>query len=97
MPIEAHRWRMGRHHIDLIVRRTGIVAFIEVRSLSGAKYGAAVGAPSKRKQATFGRVAALWALRFGRKDDAYRFDVIGVHIHPNERIEIEHTEDAWRL
>jgi hypothetical protein len=42
-------------------------------------------------------VAALWALRFGRKDDVYRFDAIGVHLHPGGRVEVEHVEDAWRL
>ena len=95
--IEAHRWKMGRHDIDLIVRRGGIVAFVEVKTRRGSSCGSPLEAVPRRKQSIIGRVAALWALRFGRKGDAYRFDLIGVHLHPAGRVEIEHLEDAWRL
>ena len=95
--IEAHRWRMGRHDIDLIARRAGVVAFVEVKTRRGAACGTPLEAIPRRKQAIIGKVAALWALRFGRKDDVYRFDAIGVHLHPGGRVEVEHVEDAWRL
>jgi putative endonuclease len=95
--IEAHRWRMGRHDIDLIVRRSGVVAFVEVKTRRGNACGSPLEAVPKRKQSIIGRVAALWALRFGRKDDTFRFDLLAVHLHPAGRVEIEHLEDAWRL
>jgi putative endonuclease len=95
--VEAHRWKMGRHDIDLIVRRGGIVAFVEVKSRRGASCGSPFEAIPRKKQSIIGRVAALWALRFGRRGDTYRFDAVAVHFHPGGRIELEHLEDAWRL
>ena len=95
--IEAHRFRMGRHDLDLIVRRGGIVAFVEVKSRRGNACGSPLESVPRRKQSILGKVAALWALRFGRRDDTYRFDLIAVHLHPGGRVEIEHVEDAWRL
>lgn len=95
--IEAHRFRMGRHDLDLIVRRGELVVFVEVKSRRGASCGSPLEAIPRRKQTTVGKVAALWALRFGRRGDVYRFDAIAVHFHPGGRVEIEHVEDAWRL
>jgi putative endonuclease len=95
--IEAHRWRMGRHDIDLIVRRSGMVAFVEVKTRRGSACGSPLEAVPRRKQSIIARVAALWALRFGRRDDTYRFDLIAVHLRPAGGVEIEHLEDAWRL
>jgi putative endonuclease len=95
--IEAHRFRMGRHDIDLIARRAGMVAFVEVKSRRGAACGTPLESIPRRKQTIIGKVAALWALRFGRSGDTYRFDAIAVHMHHGGRVEIEHVEDAWRL
>ncbi len=95
--VEAHRWKMGRHDIDLIVRRGELVAFVEVKTRRGAACGSPLEAVPRRKQSIIGRVAALWALRFGRQGDLFRFDLIAVHMHPGGRVEIEHVEDAWRL
>jgi len=95
--IEAHRWKMGRHDIDLIVRRGEMVAFVEVKTRRGASCGSPLEAIPRRKQSIIGRVAALWALRFGRRGDVYRFDAIAVHLHPGGRVEVEHIEDAWRM
>ena len=95
--VEAHRWKMGRHDIDLIVRRSELVAFVEVKTRRGLACGSPLEAVPRRKQSIIGRVAALWALRFGRKGDVFRFDLIAVHMKAGGKVEIEHVEDAWRL
>jgi len=95
--VEAHRFRMVRHDIDLIVRRGGVVAFVEVKTRRGAAFGTPVQAIDRRKQSTIARVAELWRLRFGRAGDEYRFDVVAVHEGTGGRVEIEHLEDAWRV
>lgn len=95
--IEAHRWKLGRNDIDLIVRRGELVAFVEVKSRRGISCGTPLEAIPRRKQSIIGRVAAIWALRFGRRGDVFRFDAIAVHFHAGGRVEIEHIEDAWRL
>lgn len=95
--IEAVVWQMGRHSIDIIARRAGIVAFVQVVRLGGAAADLPIPEirPSTRNIQC--RVAALWALRFGRKDDTYRFDRIAVRIRRSGVTGIEHIEDAWRL
>jgi putative endonuclease len=95
--VEAHRWKMGRHDIDLIVRRGEIVAFVEVKTRRGDSCGSPLEAVPRKKQSIIGRVAALWALRFGRSGDVYRFDLVGVQLKAGGRVEIEHVEDAWRM
>ena len=95
--IEAHRWKMGRHDIDLIVRQGEIVAFVEVKTRRGDSCGSPLEAVPRKKQSIIGRVAALWALRFGRSGDVYRFDLVGVQLRAGGRVEIEHVEDAWRM
>ncbi|MBW8771893.1 MAG: YraN family protein [Gemmatimonadetes bacterium] len=54
--IEAHRFKMGRHDLDLIVRRAGVVAFVEVKSRRGAACGSPLEAIPRRKQAIIGKV-----------------------------------------
>jgi len=95
--IEAHRWKMGRHDIDLIVRQGEIVAFVEVKTRRGDSCGSPLEAVPRKKQSIIGRVAALWALRFGRSGDVYRFDLVGVQLKAGGRVVIEHVEDAWRM
>lgn len=95
--IEAHRWKMGRHDIDLIVRMGPLVAFVEVKTRRGLSCGSPLEAVPRRKQSIIGRVAALWALRFGRRGDTYRFDLVGIMLKKDGRAEIEHVEDAWRM
>jgi putative endonuclease len=95
--MEAHRFKMGRHDLDLVVRRSGVVAFVEVKTRRGAACGSPLEAVGRRKQSIIARVAALWALRFGRPGDTYRFDVVAVHLHRGGRVEVEHVEDAWRV
>lgn len=94
--IEAHRFKLGRHDIDLIARRNGIVAFIEVKTRRGSAAGTPVEAVDRRKRERVAKVAALWILRFGRAADTYRFDVVAVHEGRGGARRIEHVEDAWR-
>jgi putative endonuclease len=95
--IEAHRFKLGRHDIDLIVRRGDIVAFVEVKTRRGAAFGTPVESVDRRKRQAVAKVAALWLLRFGRANDCYRFDVVAVHEGKGGARRIEHIEDAWRM
>ena len=76
--VEAHRFRMGRSDIDLIVRRGSMVAFVEVKQRRGLAFGSAGEAVGWRKRARIGRVAAVWMDRHGREGDVYRFDLVAV-------------------
>lgn len=93
--VEAHRFRLGRHDIDLIVRRGDVVAFVEVKTRRTAGFGHGIEAVGRRKQRVLTRVAACWQLRHGQPADRYRFDVIGIQHQGLGRYTVEHVEAAW--
>lgn len=95
--IEAHRFKLGRHDIDLVARRGSTVAFVEVKTRRSVAQGSPVESVGRRKQSTIAKVASVWCLRYGRQNDEYRFDVVAVHEHGPGQYSIEHIEDAWRL
>jgi putative endonuclease len=95
--IEAHRFRLGHHDIDLVARRGDLVAFVEVKTRHSGVCGAALESVSRLKQRLISRVALLWRLRHGRPSDEYRFDVVAVHDLGSGRCEVEHVADAWRM
>ena len=94
--IEAHRFRLGRHDVDLIARRGHVVAFVEVKTRVGNAFGSPLEAIGWRKRRAIARAAEAWRLRHGRPDDEYRFDLVTVTGPDGERT-VEHVRDAWRL
>lgn len=93
--IEAHRFRAGRHDIDLVIRRGTLVAFVEVKTRSTGEFGSGVESVGWRKRRALVWAATVWTARHGRPGDRYRFDVVTVRpgsSGPN----IEHLQDAWR-
>lgn len=94
--LEAHRFRLGRHDVDLIVRKRDLVAFVEVKTRRSASCGTPLEAVSRRKQQDIARVASVWVLRQGRPGDQYRFDLLAVQDTPGGSPAVEHIPDAWR-
>jgi putative endonuclease len=95
--VEAHRFRLGRHDLDLVVRRGQLIAFVEVKTRRSRACGTALESVGALKRHILGRVATLWRLRYGRPGDTYRFDVVGVRELGRGELELERVEDAWRL
>lgn len=97
--VEAHRFRFGRHDVDLIVRRGALVAFVEVKTRGSASCGAPAAAVGWQKRRAIERAAEVWRLRYGRPEDRYRFDLVAVWVsrggHGGE-VRVEHLPDAWR-
>jgi putative endonuclease len=94
--IEAHRYRLGHHDLDLVARLGSLVAFIEVKARRSAAFGSGSESVGWRKRAILRVVAALWVAREGKPADRYRFDVIEV-IWPGTGFpHVFHIEDAWR-
>jgi putative endonuclease len=94
--VEARRFRLGRHDIDLVVRRGSLVAFVEVKTRSSAVCGNPVAAVTPAKCRVLARVAAVWKDRYGRPSDRYRFDVVAVQLGGGVP-RLDHVPDAWRL
>ncbi|MDQ2668209.1 MAG: YraN family protein [Gemmatimonadota bacterium] len=94
--VVQRRFRSGHRDIDLVVEQEGLVAFVEVKARQGDTFGDPVGAVNWKKQKELGRSARVWIARHGRREEAYRFDVIGVLVD-GERIRIRHVENAFFL
>ncbi|MDH3455969.1 MAG: YraN family protein [Gemmatimonadota bacterium] len=95
--ILEHRFRMGRLEVDLVARKGHLVAFLEVKTRWGSRFGSPLEAIRWGKRREIVRVANAWVDRHGSPDDAYRFDVIGVTLSPRGRYRLEHVEDAFRI
>jgi len=95
--VEAHRYRLGRHDLDLIVRKGHTVAFVEVKTRRSVACGSGLEAVSRRKQRDIARVATVWLLRYGRPDDEYRFDLLSVQVGSRGQLIVEHVANAWQL
>lgn len=95
--ILARNHRFGRREVDLIVRREGLLAFVEVKTRGGGGFGAPQDAVTRLKRREIEYVAAQWIARDPPGDVDIRFDVVAVWI-PRGRggIRIDHLEDAWR-
>ena len=90
------RFRSGHRDIDLVVAQSGLVAFVEVKARRGDLFGDPVGAVNWRKQKELGRSARVWISRHGRRDEAYRFDVVGVLLDKSN-VRVRHVEGAFTL
>lgn len=93
--VEAHRFRMGHHDLDLVARRGRVVAFIEVKTRGNRRFGSGLESVGWKKRAVLTRLAELWRARFGGPEDTYRFDVIVVE-GKSPTPQITHITDAWR-
>ena len=94
--VVQRRFRSGHRDIDLVVEQEGVVAFVEVKARRGEQFGGPVEAVNWRKQKELGRSARVWVARHGRRDDADRFDVIGVLV-VGPRVRIRHVPNAFPL
>jgi putative endonuclease len=88
--------REGHAELDLVVRRGRTVAFVEVKTRAGSRYGHPLEAITRAKRREVERVAAAWVRRHGRAGDVYRFDAVAVSWGRGTRPTIEHVADAWR-
>ena len=94
--VVQRRFRSGHRDIDLVVEQGGLIAFVEVKARQGDRFGDPVAAVNWRKQRELGRSARVWIARHGRREEAYRFDVVGVLVDGN-KVRVRHVEGAFML
>ncbi|MDQ6830248.1 MAG: YraN family protein [Gemmatimonadota bacterium] len=92
----SRRFRSGHRDIDLIVERSGLVVFVEVKARSGAEFGDPVEAVNWKKRRELVRSSSVWIERYGGEASAYRFDVIGV-LFRADAVRVRHVEDAFAV
>lgn len=97
--LKKHGWtvldrnvRRGRGEIDIIAKKRGVTAFIEVKRRSGTGFGQPAEAVNIEKQRRIAHAAAIYVQENGLADTELRFDVI--EILPGELRHIESAFDA---
>jgi len=94
--IEAHRFRLGHHDLDLVIRQGRQVAFVEVKTRTSGRFGSALEALGHRQRRALSKVATVWIERHGRPGDEYRFDLVAVDLTAQGQRRVTHVADAWR-
>jgi putative endonuclease len=95
--IAAQNYRFGRREVDIVARKGGLVAFVEVKTRAGDGYGAPEEAVTRLKRREIEIVAREYLCRHRLDDVDVRLDVISVTVGRDGRIEhVAHLEDAWR-
>lgn len=84
-------WACPLGELDIIARKDGTVAFVEVRARSNPAYGLPAETVNRSKRAKIIKTAMAYIKARRPKADSFRFDFIG--IVPGH--EPEHIEDAF--
>lgn len=89
--------RWGRREIDLVIRRDGLLAFVEVKTRSGPGFGPPHEAVTWKKRREIEAVARYYLARMRARDLDVRFDVVAIVTDASGHVvELDHVEDAWR-
>jgi putative endonuclease len=95
--ILARNYRAGRREVDVVARRDGMVAFVEVKTRGGDGFGSPEASVTLLKRREIEAVAVDFLARHVRDDVEVRFDVIAIRTEPSGRVvRVDHIEDAWR-
>ncbi len=88
-----YRTRMGE--VDIISSKSGVVAFVEVKTRRGTDHGEAKEFVTLRKQARVRLAAEDWLTK-NETGLQPRFDVVEVYRRPDGTAEVNHIEDAFQ-
>ncbi len=82
--------------IDMVARRGGLVAFVEVKTRRVRRFGGPELAVDRRKRARLARGAAGWLRARDARARRVRFDVVAVEVDGERRWRIRHWENAFQ-
>lgn len=86
-------WRNGRHEIDIIAYKEGMIVFAEVKTRSNLDYGNPEDFVTRNKQKSYIRLANNYVINHHRNEEV-RFDIISVNLSGTS-YHIVHIEDAF--
>ena len=97
--LRDRNWRGGGGEIDLVLSRSGMIIFVEVKRRSTANFGGALAAVDARKQAILARAAAAYLSRHELWGKSTRFDVFGIQKCKRRLLPfaIRHVRDAFHV
>ena len=84
--------------MDIIASKSGVLAFVEVKSRSNGNYGHPLDAITPAKRREIAGVARDWLRgRALSPGTLIRFDAVSVFWRAGRRPEVSHLPDAWRI
>lgn len=92
-------WRDGSRELDLVIRRSTVLAFVEVKRRGGGALAHPLAAVHRRKRRDVERAAAAWLVAHParcRGVETFRFDTVAVLPGPGGDLLVDHIPDAWR-
>ena len=92
--ILERNYRFGRYEIDIVAenRRTGTLAFVEVKTRSSTAFGLPRDAVGLRKQQYLRRAAKGYVMQRRAYDKVTRFDIVEVYTRP---LRVVHLPNAF--
>jgi putative endonuclease len=93
--ILERNWRAGRREIDIVARRGGTVAFVEVKARSSDRWGHPLESIDWRKRRDLAVAARAWIAAHPAARCDYRFDAVHVLRRASGPAAITHIENAW--
>jgi putative endonuclease len=91
--ILSRNWKWGKHEIDIIAEKEGIMVFVEVKTRTDDFQMHPITAVTNEKQRSIIFAADGYIRRFDINKES-RFDIITV-IKAGESYQIDHIEDAF--
>lgn len=96
--IVARNFRCPAGEIDIVARRGGVWAFVEVRTRRGLQFGSPEESITRRKRAHLIAAAQTYLQQNHVEDVDWRIDLVAVEFTPNGRLtRIELLENAIHL
>ena len=93
--ILVENWKKSRYEIDIIVRKSNLLVFVEVKSGRESGYGPPELRVDLRKQKKIAQAAEEYLADIGGFDGDIRFDVIAVLNPRSSSPNITHIESAF--
>jgi putative endonuclease len=89
-------YRAGHKEVDIIARRQGTVAFVEVKARAGDGWGYALESITWAKRREIAHVARAWIAANPRSGNEFRFDAIAITWRGSSHV-LDHVENAWAI
>jgi putative endonuclease len=90
----ARNYRVGKGEVDLIVKKDGLLVFVEVKTRTNLAFGHPEEAVSRRKALLTIRAADEYIFRTNWQGNI-RFDIVAVALSRGQPPEVTHFEDAF--
>ncbi len=87
-------YRYGRAEVDIVVRKDGILIFVEVKTRSSSQWGDPEDFVSPKKVELF-LDAAFHFMQEMEYEGEIRFDILSIIISKHSGVEIKHLKDAF--